>query len=112
VRVPEEFEGALKAAVGQRAGAFFVSGDPPGHQPAPSGRGFRAEIPAATMTDCRERPEFVGLMSFGPDLADSYRRAATYVDKILKGANSTDLPMKQPTRFDLVVNLKTAKAWV
>ena len=60
------------------------------------------------MTNFRELPETGGLMSFGPDLVDSYRRAATHVDKILKGANPAELPMEQPTKFDLVVNLKTA----
>jgi len=50
-----------------------------------------------------------GLISFGPDLVDSYRRAATHVDKILKGANPAELPMEQPTKFDLVVNLTTAR---
>ena len=62
-----------------------------------------------SMYDRREAVDIGGLMSYGADLADSYRRVAYYVDKILKGSKPADIPVEQPTRFEFVINLKAAK---
>ena len=62
------------------------------------------------MHGTREQVDAGGLISYGPDQTDLFRRAGNYVDTILRGAKPADLPVEQPTKFDLVVNLKTAKA--
>ena len=67
-----------------------------------------ARLPA--MYDQREYVEAGGLMSYGPNFPDLFRRAGDYVDKILRGAKPADIPVEQPTKFDLVINLTTAKA--
>jgi putative ABC transport system substrate-binding protein len=69
-----------------------------------------AQIRLPVMSDLRTFVDNGGLMSYGPNMPDAWRRAATYVDKILNGATSGDLPIEQPTKFELVLNLKTAKA--
>jgi putative ABC transport system substrate-binding protein len=70
--------------------------------------GLKHRLPV--MSQFSRLVEAGGLMSYGPDLSDLFRRAASYIDKVLKGANPADLPIEQPTKFELVINLKTAKA--
>jgi len=69
---------------------------------------LRSKLPA--IYQGKESVDVGGLISYGPNLPAMHRRAATFVDKILKGAKPADLPVEQPTRFDLVINLKTARA--
>ena len=110
VRVPGDFEGAFEAATRQRAGALMAPGDPLVANRPRMVADLALKYRLPKMMDLKEFVEAGGLLSLGPDLVDSYRRAATHVDKILKGANPADLPMEQPTKFDLFVNLKTARA--
>src|SRR5262249_23489407 len=110
VRVPEDFEGAFQTAVRHRAGALIAPGDPLVTNRPKIFAELALKYRLPTMGENKEMATGGSLMSLGPDIVDSYRRSAVHVDKILKGAKPGDLPMEQPTKFDLVVNLKTARA--
>jgi putative tryptophan/tyrosine transport system substrate-binding protein len=105
-----EYDDALAAAIRERAGAIlFIGGNPLG---APYERRIvdlarRHRLPA--MYDRKEYAEAGGLMTYGPSFPDLFRRVAIYVDRILKGAKPADLPVEQPTKFEFMINLKTAK---
>ena len=109
-RGPDEFDGAFAAMAKERVGALLVVSEAMFniHRVRLADLAARNKLPS--MHGFREDAEAGGLMSYGPDLADLFRRSATYVDKILKGAKPGDLPVEQPTKFELVINLKTAKA--
>ena len=109
-RGPDDLERAFDAATRERAEAIHVYGDPLTfiHRARIAELAARSRLPALYLF--RENVEAGGLMSYGPSQPDIFRRAATYVDKILKGAKPADLPVEQPTKFELVINLKTAKA--
>ncbi len=110
VRGRNEFEGAFAAMVRERANGIVVATDPVilGPRSEVVLLAARKRLPA--VYGLREFPEAGGFMSYGPNVADQFRRAAVYVDKILKGAKPGDLPVEQATKFELVINLKTAKA--
>jgi putative ABC transport system substrate-binding protein len=109
-RGPEEFEGAFAAMAKERVAALLVPTDPVFflHRARLAELAAKNRLPS--VHSLREYVEAGGLMSYGPSLLDLLRRAATFVDKILKGAKPADLPVEQPTKFELVINLKTAKA--
>jgi putative ABC transport system substrate-binding protein len=106
----EGIERAISTAARQRAQALIVLGDVFFVQYFQQIAGFSIRNRLASIYSGREYPEAGGLMSYGPNFSDNYRRAATYVDKILKGAKPGDLPIEQPTKFELVVNRKAASA--
>ena len=110
VRMPNELRNAFSAMVRRRAGAVLTLADPLFSSERVQLLKLAAENRLPVMIYERESVEAGGLMSYGPNYPDIYRRAAAYVDKILKGAKPADLPIEQPTRFELVINLKTAKA--
>jgi putative ABC transport system substrate-binding protein len=110
MRDPKELESAFAVMVKGRAAAFTVMGDPLflSQQKQIANLATTSRLPSVFARN--ENVEAGGLMSYGPTWANMFRQAATYVDKILKGAKPGDLPVEEPTRIYLVINLKTAKA--
>jgi len=110
VRGREEFDAAFAAMVRERANGVVVAVDPVFVGPRSQVVLLAARNRLPAVYGLREFAEVGGLMSYGPNIADQFRRAATYVDKILKGAKPGDLAVEQATKFELVINVKTAKA--
>jgi len=106
---PDELQKAFEAAIKARVGGLFVLEEAvmASYRTRVLGLASKHRLPTGSMY--KEFAEAGGLLTYGPDLPDLFRRAATYVDKILKGAKPADLPVEQPTKFELVINLKTAK---
>jgi putative ABC transport system substrate-binding protein len=109
-RGPAEFDGAFAAMAAERVEALLVVSDVifNNHRARLADLAARSRLPAAY--GVRESVEAGGLMSYGTSFLDLHRRSAAYVDKILKGVRPADLPVEQPTKFELVINLKTARA--
>ena len=105
----EDLDGAFSAMTNQHAQAFILSPNPVGFNNQGQIVGFARKNRLPSMYPQSEYVRAGGLMSYGPSLVDLHRRAAIYVDRILKGAKPGDLPVEQPTKFELVINLKTAK---
>jgi putative ABC transport system substrate-binding protein len=110
VRTAEELDGAFAAILAKRADAVLVLADRVFLHNRERIVGFLVKNRLPAMNAYRELVEAGGLMSFGPSYAVMHRQAATYVDKILRGAKPADLPVEQPAKFEFVVNLKSAAA--
>jgi putative ABC transport system substrate-binding protein len=109
-RSPQEIEKAFSTMVQQDARAAIVTADPLFNQQHRQIAALAAKHRLPTVSGYRQYVYAGGLMNYGPDFADNFRRAAVYVDKIFKGAKPSDLPVEQSTRFELALNLKTARA--
>jgi putative tryptophan/tyrosine transport system substrate-binding protein len=105
-----QLDAALTSFVEQRVGAFLVTAAPFFDTQLDRIVGFAAQKRLPAIYQFREYALAGGLISYGPDVAESYKNAGTYVGRILKGEKPADLPVLQPTKFDFVINLKTAKA--
>jgi putative ABC transport system substrate-binding protein len=110
IREPADIGGALEAATGQHADALITVEDPLTVDLRKEIAKFSADHRLPAISGLRAFADSGGLMSYGADLSDMTRRSVVYVDKILKGAKPSDLPVEQPTKFELVINLKTAKS--
>jgi len=108
-RAPSDFAGAFSAMMKERAGGVIILTSPMFYAERTRIAELAAQSRVPAIYTYREYAEAGGLMAYAPSLRESFRRAATYVDKILKGAKPGDLPVEQPTKFDLVINVKTAK---
>jgi putative ABC transport system substrate-binding protein len=109
VHRPDDFERAFSAIKKEHANALSALRNNVNNNYRARIVDFAAKSRQPAMYPDREYVEVGGLMSYGPNFADLFRHAATYVDKILKGAKAGDLPVEQPKKFELVINLKTAK---
>jgi putative ABC transport system substrate-binding protein len=107
---PEDFDSAFAAMTEKGAGALLVSTDATLYAQRERIVELAAKSRIAAIYEFKQFVEIGGLMSYGTNLTDVYRRLAVYVDKILKGAKAGELPVEQPTNFDFFINLKTAKA--
>ena len=105
----DDFKNAFASMGKERVGGVLVFGDPVAFERRAQIADFAVRNRLPTIYNIREFVEVGGLMSYGASLADQWRRAATYVDKILKGAKPAELPVEQPMKFELIINLKTAK---
>jgi putative ABC transport system substrate-binding protein len=105
----EELDTAFASAAAQHADAMIVFGDPLTNQEAPRVTALAAKHRLPAIYLFRQFADG-GLIVYGSDIADLFRRAGGYIDKILKGTKPADLPVEQPTKFELVINMKTAKA--
>jgi putative ABC transport system substrate-binding protein len=108
VKSPDDFERAFRAATKERVNALIAIRDNVTNVSKQKIIAFAAKHRLPAMYPDTEYVENGGLMSYAPDLLDIFRRAATHVDKILKGTKPADLPVEQPMKFEFVVNLKTA----
>jgi putative ABC transport system substrate-binding protein len=109
VRTADGFDRVFTAMGKERTDGLYVAGGPLMYANQKRTIGFALKSRLPSVYNRREDIEAGGLMFYGADEADSYRRVAYYVDRILKGAKPADLPVEQPTKFELVINLKTAK---